>query len=738
MSADTPGLPAPEASVEPIRRSVSPRLRTALGIAALLIVNAAVYSRSLHIPFIFDDLTSIPENPNIRQLWPPWKSMAPPPQLGAAGGRPLVGLSLAVNYALGGLNVRGYHVFNLLVHVLSALVLWGALVRILAGPRLRGRFGGRAAAFAVALVWSVHPLLTEAVAYIVQRTELMMGFFYLLTLYAAIRAWDDARPSGWEAVSIAACALGMACKEVMVTAPLMVLLYDLLLRGQPWREVLRRRQRLYVGLAATWVVLVGILVGGAQVKGALAAKSAVGTFAYLWLQAKAIVHYARLCLWPRPLRLAYDWDPPGLFGGLPYVLIILAVLAGAFAARRSRPWLTFAACWFFLILAPTSSIIPPPTEMMAERRMYLPSAAVLALVVLGARSLLLRAQSDGQRTAAPRTALAAAALAVVAAGLAFLTWQRLYDYRNILAIWTDTVEKAPRNPVAQNNLGMALAFEGRVDEAQERFREALAIDPTRALSNYNLGFTLAHKGKYEEAIGYLREAIRLNPRDAGAHYALAMSLTATGQRGEGVRHFEEAVALRPDDAEAHREMANALVAEGDLGGASRHFDEAIRLDPSDFRAYSKYGNLMTALGRHPEAAEHYRQALRINPKDARTRNNLATALLLQGRAQEAVVELERALQDDPHYALGHYNLANVLNSGGRAAEAARHYLEAIRAAGPRDPRLRQVSGEKLAVLAARSPEAKKVLTEAAQDADANVRELARAALGAAGASAKGR
>jgi tetratricopeptide (TPR) repeat protein len=695
-------------------------------VALLVLVNAAVYSRSLNVPFIFDDLTSIPDNPNIRTLWPPWMSMAPPPQLGAAGGRPLVGLSLAVNYAIGGLNVRGYHVFNVLVHILAALALWGVVALTLASPRLRGRSGGRGAAFAVAFVWSVHPLLTEPVAYIVQRTELMMGLFYLLTLYAALRAWDSVRPERWEIAAVVACALGMACKEVMVTAPLMVVIHDLLLRGQPWRELMRRRQRLYVGLAATWAVLILILAGGAQFKGALTSAGHVGPLAYLWLQAKAIVHYLRLCLWPWPLRLAYDWQTPSLLGGLPYALVVLALIAGALAARRSRPWLTFAACWFFLILAPTSSIIPLPTEMLAERRMYLPSAAVIALVVLGVRALLVRLQG-GETPATPlRPVVSAAAVALAVAILGFVSWQRLHDYRTVLAIWTDSVAKAPRNPVAQNNLGMALAFAGRVDDALERFREALDLDPGRSLSHYNLGYTLAHQGKYPEAIGHLREAIRLNPKDAGAHYALATSLVATGERGLGMRHFEEAVALRPDDGEVHREMANALVAEGDLGGAARHYEEALRLDPSDSRAHSKYGNLLTTLGRHAEAADQYREALRLNPADARTRNNLATALLRLGHGPEAVSELERALRDDPRYALGHYNLANVLSTGDRLGEAARHYLEAIRVAGPRDPRLRQASSQKLALLATRSPEAAQVLQAAAQDPDPAVREVAQA------------
>jgi tetratricopeptide (TPR) repeat protein len=701
------------------------RWRTVMAAALLLAVIAAVYSRSLSVPFIFDDLTSIPENPNIQTLWPPWKAMSPPPQLGAAGGRPLVGLTLAVNYALDGLRVRGYHAFNVLVHVLAALALWGVVARTLASPVLAGRFGGRGAAFAVALTWSVHPLLTEPVTYVVQRTELLMGVFYLLTLYAALLAWDPDRPRRWEAVSVTCCALGMACKEVMVTAPLMVPLHDLLLRGQPWAALWPRRRRLYTGLAATWVGLAAILAGGAQWKGALGGRTALSPVEYVWVQATAIVHYLRLCLWPHPLRLAYDWGVPGLLGGLPAALVVGGLIAGAVTARRRYPWLAFCACWFFLILAPTSSVVPLGTELVAERRMYLPSAAVVALVVLGLRAVLVRLARPAEGTV-PVPA-AAAAVALLAAALAFLSWRRIGDYRSVLAIWTDTVAKSPRSPTAQNNMGMALAQAGRTEEAIARFREAFALDPGHALASYNLGYLLVRQGQPQEGVGYLRESLRLHPEDANAHFALGVALASTGARAEAARQFEESLALRPRDAEVHRELANTLAAQGDVVGASRHLEESLRLDPVDFRTHSKYGNVLSSLGRHAEALTHYQEALRLHPQDARTRNNLATALLALGRAPEAIGELEHALRDEPRYAIGHYNLANVLAGAGRGPEAAAHYLDAIRLAGP-DARLRAAAVQKLAAVAADVPEANRSVTAALQDADPAVREAARQAL----------
>ena len=219
----------------------------------LVVVAAGVaaYANSLHGPFIFDDARSIAEDPAIRHLWPPWA-----PLKGAT--RPTSAWTFAVNYALGGLRVEGYHVVNLLIHLSAALVLWGVARRTLKAyfvtvhgdcPNFRGevRENGTVPlrpvwlALAIALLWVVHPLQTQAVTYVVQREESLMGLFYLLTLYGFLRAQDSRRPGWWYAASAGCCALGMGAKKVMVTAPLMVLWYDRALVAGSWREIFRRR-----------------------------------------------------------------------------------------------------------------------------------------------------------------------------------------------------------------------------------------------------------------------------------------------------------------------------------------------------------------------------------------------------------------------------------------------------------------------------------------------------------------
>ena len=187
------------------------------------------YHDSFTGAFVFDDVPSIPENATIRHLWPIWQCLSPPHgDRVTVEGRPLINLSLALNYALGGYNVWGYHALNLTVHILAGLTLLGIVRRTLLQPALRERFGTAAneLALVVALLWTLHPLQTESVTYIIQRAESIVGLFYLLTVYCFIRAVDSPQCRLWYSLSVAACALGMASKEVMVSAPVMVLLYD--------------------------------------------------------------------------------------------------------------------------------------------------------------------------------------------------------------------------------------------------------------------------------------------------------------------------------------------------------------------------------------------------------------------------------------------------------------------------------------------------------------------------------
>jgi protein O-mannosyl-transferase len=371
---------APQQELRSLPEAAGPRWRAALIAAAVLLA----YWNSFSGPFVFDDVVSVVENRQIREWWHVGGLVSSERELPVAG-RPLVNASFALNFAVGGLDVRGYHAWNLGVHLICALLVFGVVRRTLQQHGLRARFESRSLdlAFAVALLWALHPLNTEAVDYVTQRTETMMSAFFLATLYTAIRAGTASSGWRWQLASVLCCALGMACKESMVTAPVMVALYDRVFVFASIREAVRRRWRLYAGLAATWVVLVLLLLSGPRVHSA-GLSAGVDVWTYLLNQTVMIVRYLRLSVWPWSLVVNYGWPVPLTLGDvLPYAITVVGLLVVTLVALFRWPPLGFLGAWLFLTLAPTSSVVPIATEVGAERRMYLPLISVIAAAVVG-------------------------------------------------------------------------------------------------------------------------------------------------------------------------------------------------------------------------------------------------------------------------------------------------------------------------------------------------------------------
>ena len=270
-------------------------------------------------------------------------------------GRPVPNLSLAVNYAIGGLNVEGYHVVNLAIHILAALALFGLVRRTLLLPALVERFGSASTglALAVALVWALHPLQTESVTYIIQRAEALVGLFYLLTLYCLLRGATSARTWVWYAATVGTCAMGMASKEVMVSAPLVAVLYDRLFISGSFKESLRRQWGWYLALAATWAIL-GLLVYMSLGRGGTAGfNMGMSVWEYARTQFGCIMHYLRLAFWPSPLVLDYgDGTASQAADIIPYAIGVGLLLAATAVALARRPKWGFLGVWFFAILRP--------------------------------------------------------------------------------------------------------------------------------------------------------------------------------------------------------------------------------------------------------------------------------------------------------------------------------------------------------------------------------------------------
>jgi len=523
-SASPRAAPASAAAgADPARLS---RGRLLLAAAVIVAVALAAYWNSFQGAFLFDDEHTITANENIRRLWPPWQAMLDPQQ----GNRPVVALTLAANYALGGLDVRGYHTVNLAVHLLAALVLFGLVRRTLLLDRLKDRFATAAfpLALTVAVLWLVHPLQTESVTYVIQRAESMAGLALLATLYFALRGTTSARAGRWYAAAVAACAAGMGTKETMLIAPLVVFLYDRVLVAQSFSEVFRRRRGLNAGLAATWGVfaLIAAVVmpgmSGAEVRGA----ASPGTYALTQLE--VVAHYLRLAFWPDRLCFHYEWPMARSLADVwPGALLMAGLVVATLLALWRRAPLGFTGLWFFVTLAPTSSIWPVEDPVF-EHRMYLPLAGVVAAVVLSAYALgrwaLARLVPGDAARRRLGWMLGIAAAGALAAGLVTLTVRRNEDYHSAIRMWSDVVGKCPTNPLARNNLGSALVADGRRAEALPHFAEAVRLNPRFANARNNLGVALAQDGRLEEAVRHLSQAAQLDSDNASTRGNLARAL----------------------------------------------------------------------------------------------------------------------------------------------------------------------------------------------------------------------
>ncbi len=704
-----------------------PRAPWVVPLVALVLITAGlvVFANGLQGVFLFDDAHAIVENLRIRRLVPLSTLLTTE--------RPVVEISLAVNYAIGSLSVTGYHVVNIVVHLAAALTLFGLIRRTLGlgqtgatagslgapmplSPSSLRRSVASSLSFSVTLLWLVHPLQTESVTYIIQRAESMMGLFYLLTLYAFARSIPSRRPA-WLVVSVMACALAMATKAVAVTAPVVVLLYDRCFVSRSLGTALRARWPYYTGLASTWIVL--FLCGIVQhVLWPATDRTAVGfgfqgfsAMQYAMTQPQVILHYLRLAFWPDPLCLDYAWPVVSRVGEAAVSIAAVGgmIVATSWALWRNH-WLGFAGAAFFVVLSPTSSVIPV-RDVAFEHRMYLPLALVIVVVVAAFASIGRRIGEALRISANARHAVGVVFAVMAAAPLGAAAMDRNRDYRDALAMWQDVAEKRPENARAHVNIGVLLEQRGEIDAAIAAYRKALSIDPDYPDAHFNLGVALLRAQRIPEAEAAFRETLRLSPSDPGAHANLAGILAGRGDLEAAAGEYRAALKVAPQDARsrarlanllrrlgdlkaaaaeaqaavqqapnlpaAHEALAHVFLARGDMASAVTAFKRTIELDPANLPARINLGTALKSEERFAEAAEAYRDALRVDPRSHYAHFHLAGAYMSLGKPEDAIPEFQAALELSPSDAESHIGIGRALQAVGRLNEAAAHFQQAL-------------------------------------------------------------
>jgi tetratricopeptide (TPR) repeat protein len=609
--------------------------RKAVLAAGMLVLGAAVclvYCPATRGPFVFDDAGTIVDNLSIRQLWPlvgSGKSAGPlnPPKATPVDGRPLVNLSFAVNYYFGGLDPFGYRVIHIVVHFLSAMLLWAIVARTLRLDCFRGKFNRVAEplAFAGALVWALHPVNTESVVYVTQRTELMMGMFYLATLYCSICYWaagGTAARTACLVLATLACLSGMFCKEVMVSAPVMVLLFERTFVAGSLRRALSRSWPLYVGLALGWVHLLALYYHGPRTPGAGFGQ---GVAAHVWwfTQAKVLFLYLKLAVWPWPLVIHYEIPYlETVAEAWPWLLATGLLAIGTVVLLWRRSAVGFVAVWIVAILSPTL-VVPLVGETAAERRMYVPLAAMMPLLLVGGYVVIRRAWRSVTRREGRESdrsgpiAIFSVVTIALAIGFGYVGSNRLVAYQDELGLWEDAVGHQPDDPLVHFNLGTLLAEAGQTPDAIRHFEEAVRLDPDSHRAHYNLARALEGSARPEDAIEHYRTTLRLRPDYAASRYNLARLLEDAGHTLQAIEHYRQVIAVQPDFSAAHTNLAILLLTTGETHEAVQHLEAALRLH-EDLTNYMNLVLVYSQLNRGAEAVPLAEKALGLARSEGET------------------------------------------------------------------------------------------------------------------------
>jgi protein O-mannosyl-transferase len=651
-----------------------------MSIAIICLVGVMAYSNSFDCSFHFDDKPNIEENLSIRNLAnvKAWWGFIP--------SRPIGTLSFALNYYFHRLDVWGYHLVNLVIHIANALLVWWLTMLTMSTPMMRGQPVARhkmPMALFSALLFVSHPLATQSVTYIVQRLASLATLFYLLSLalYVKGRLWEGNRSTPvyvYYTGSILCAILGMLTKEIVFTLPFALVLYEFsFIKTDAWKIELKDR-----GIQIPVIVL-GIFLAifflnfSFRIFHTVPAILAQGydypitAWEYLLTQFRVILTYMRLFIVPLNQNLDYNYPVShSIFEW--HTFFGLLSLAGIFVLgillfRRYR-LISFGIIWFFLTLSVESSVLPISQNVIFEHRTYLPSFGFF-LALTGTTFYFFW---DRYRQ------VALSILALLVLTNAVLTYERNKVWKSAYTLWGDCVKKSPNKPRPLSNYGKALADAGNSSDALSYYNRAIELNPRFFTAYYNRGIVRINLGDYKGAVTDGETALRINPYYPDGYHVLGIASSHQGKEEEAIAFFRKAIKLKPDYADYHYNLGNALAYQGKTGEAITHFQEAIRLKPDSADAENNLGNTLEEAGRLDEAMGHYAKAMRIDPYLMDSYNNMGLALTRQGRLDEAISVFLKALKINPDSAAVHYGLGTVLATQGKLDEAIYHFRECIR------------------------------------------------------------
>lgn len=641
----------------------------ALKAAFIVLAGWFVFSPAWHGDWLWDDDREITQNPLLHDtsgLAKIWFDAASPDYF------PLKSTVQWIEWHLWQDRPSGYHVFSIVLHLLSALLIWRLLRKL--GIRLAW-LGG--------LLFAIHPLTVESVAWIAEQKN-TLSLPPLLLAMCAYLDYDERRRRRDLALAVGLFLAAMLCKTSVVMFPLVILLHAWWKRGKITLQDLGSSLPFFVvslvlGLVTVWFQHHQAIGDWTIPAGGFSTRLARAGLALGFYLSKSLVPVGLLPLYPR-----WAVDPPEIMHFLPWLL-----LGGGGCwlwLKRSAPWarhVLFGLGCFVANLAPVLGFVAMAYmryTWVADHFAYLSLVSVVALAAAGADAFF-------RRLAAAQRPYALAAGAGLVLALAFASHGYARIFRSEESLWSYTLRRNPQAWAAHYNLGTALARAGRWEEAIQHFDQALGLKPDSADAQNNLGVALLHLNREQEALGHVQQALIIKPDYPDAQTNLGNILARMGRLEDAMDHYAQALRIDPGFAAAHVNWGNALARAGRISEAIDHYHFALRSAPGSAVAHFDFGATLAEQGRLQEAVDQYAQALRIEPEDAGYHNAIGTALALLTRTEEALAHFDQALRINPAYAEAHCNRGNALIQLDRIKEAIHEYERALQL----DPHLTEAS-----------------------------------------------
>jgi tetratricopeptide (TPR) repeat protein len=636
-------------------------LRTASIFLFFFVLGFFIYSNTFKSPFVFDDIARIQKNVNIRITELNFKNLL------KAGSnkqslrkRPVGYITFALNYYFHQYDPKGYHIVNIIIHILAGIILYSFIKTTLDLPSIKSKYARpHTIAFFAALIWFVHPIQTQSVTYIMQRLNSLSAMFYVLSLWLYLKGrLSEKKPKKWPWFTSSALAwfLALGCKQTAATLPFFIFLYEWYFFQNLKLDWLKQKLKYFFIILFLFGLVSFFYLGFNPIE----KMSSIGDYSHgeftipqrVLTELRVVIYYLSLIFFPHPSRLNLDYDFPLSYSLIHPVttLISLAAIIGllmlAFYLAKKERLISFCILWFFGNLVIESSIIP--VAIIFEHRNYLPSMLVFLIPIIWVE----RNVKFGW--------LKIGLVCAVVVVFSIWAYQRNQVWENQVTLWQDNVKKSPHKARPHANLGKALADRSLIDKAIENYQRALQINPNLAQAHNNLGMAFEEQGKTNEAIAHYLKSLQIRPNLAQAHVNLGEALTKQARTDEAIEHYLAALQINPDLPEAHNNLGVVILNQGKAEQAINRFNQALRLNPEYAEAHNNLGGIFLAQGNPEQAIDHYAQALRLSPQLSEAHNNLGIALMQTGKIEEAILQFRETLRIKPDFAIAADNLKRAL------------------------------------------------------------------------------